>query len=465
MDTYDGTGIVPGDGWSFTTGGAAVKMVEWKLENAYASGPDWMTADTSGLGNDGTFINGPAGGPIFVSGLVGNCLELTGDDDSVVREDATFLPLNETDLWGMNLYLYLNGKPDDWTRIANVGDDNYRQLFIYRNNEIAFLFQNKYLLLSGETLDLDRWTMLTVTYDGSYLRMFVDGVEVASKELPFTSGDELDSELNMLNYAHAGNFSGRIDEFTFWDDALSLVNLAQLAEALDDGSMTLDDLTILAANWLTDNSSMIPNLVLDDFQAYTGDTDPAFTAAWQTSVEGTSTLSLEGSQVMTWAYDLGTGRDAGLYHWPDTSVELSQYDQLRVRIYKNTGSTGGSLYCKFIELDADGTLWDIGEANYSGGLNAIPEDTWFEWVVDLDQLQTWDSSASSVPYDRIKDLDAIHIGTYSENGGSGSVIIDDLRLIRISPRCEESGFVSGDLNGNCRIDMVDLSILAENWLN
>ncbi|MEN8127201.1 MAG: hypothetical protein ABFR90_05265 [Planctomycetota bacterium] len=65
---------------------------------------------------------------------------------------------------------------------------------------------------------------------------------------------------------------------------------------------------------------------------------------------------------------------------------------------------------------------------------------------------------------RIKDLDGLCIGMYSESGGSGSLLIDDIRLTRTAPRCETAGFIDGDQNGDCRIDMVDLSFFAAQWL-
>ncbi|MEN8127200.1 MAG: hypothetical protein ABFR90_05260 [Planctomycetota bacterium] len=51
------------------------------------------------------------------------------------------------------------------------------------------------------------------------------------------------------------------------------------------------------------------------------------------------------------------------------SLDPDRWYMVTVQVYKNTGSTGGSLYCKFIELDNDGTFWDIGETQYAGGLN------------------------------------------------------------------------------------------------
>lgn len=475
VDSYGTTpSPVPGDLWSFTTirlPGDAAKVTEWKFDTAYPDGPDWVTADSSGQGNDGTFVNPPGPGPTLVSGVVGNSLKLTGDNDGVVKEDATFLPWDETEPWTINLYLYLNGKPNDWTRIANVGDNYQRQLFVYRDSEIGFILWDKYLLLTGTQLLPDRWYMLTVTYDSSYLRLFIDGAEVASRQLPFDVSDELDPELNLLHYAHAGTFSGRVDELTVWDHTLPPDTMSQLAAMLpktgdtdNSGDVWLGDLGSLAANWLEDHSIAPAEMLLEDFQSYTGDTDPAFITAWQAAVQGGSTLNLSSGE-MTWNYDLETGRDAGVYHWRAAPVDLSQYDQLHLRVYKNTGSTGDRLYCKFIELDTDGTLWDMGEAALSGGLAAVPEGTWFDWVINLNSLVTWDDTASEVPYDRIKDLDGLRIGIQSETGGLGNLIIDDLKLVRTSPRCEASGFIIGDLNGNCRVDLVDLSLFAENWLN
>ena len=162
-------------------------VVHWALDNAYPSGSDLMTADNSGHGNNGKLLNIPDGGAVFRPGLDGNCLELAGTDDGVQRLNVVSLTLGDNSAWSMNLYVKVDRQPKNWTRIANLGEAQQRQLFIYKDAEVAFLYEAEGLMLMGKKLIPGNWHMLTVCYDPplSQLRLYFDGVEAAIETLPF----------------------------------------------------------------------------------------------------------------------------------------------------------------------------------------------------------------------------------------------------------------------------------------
>ena len=475
--------VYPGPEWNFTTSGPAVKVLEWKLESAYSSGDALITDDSSGRTNHGTLKNYPVGGPDFTNGLIGNCLELKGIDDSVINSDTNYITLADSDPWSMNLYVKVNRLPKDWARIANLGDAHQRQIFAYKNGEIAFLHKGEGLLLSGEKLVPGSWHMVTVTYTESSLAIYFDGMEVASKQLPFSEGEKLDQESNLLAYAHSGNFEGYIDAFTLWNGQLQATQVQQLAGQLplqgdcdNSGDVDMDDLNQLATDWLSDNNQTIPELVLDDLEGYSpAGTASDFTDRWYGAAGATSTVTLittagqsyEGDQAVKWQYDMQTTCQVGIYCFPDMvgTVNLQNYTHLHLWLYKHAGNTGEKLSCKFLNGQADGTVWDMGQSGYPGGIDALPEDTWTEWVIELDSLHSWDADTESIPYDRINNLAGLHISLYGENGGNGTIDIDRVFLTYEGDYCDGTLRPSADMDADCDVDMEDFALLVVNWLN
>jgi hypothetical protein len=112
-----------------------------------------------------------------------------------------------------------------WRDVIFKGNDNY---YLMASTHLdarpvgGGIFAGSY----GETfgpaaLPLDTWSHLAATYDGSDLRLFVDGVEVAST--PRTG--ELATSSNPLEIGgdsfYGQHFSGLIDEVRVYNTALT----------------------------------------------------------------------------------------------------------------------------------------------------------------------------------------------------------------------------------------------------
>jgi hypothetical protein len=111
-------------------------------------------------------------------------------------------------------------------------------------------------------LDIEKWQMFTVTYEGSdpnnwgELRVYKDGVEKGYGWVNFYEHDAL-GQAYLSPGAWDSYYSGRIDEFTIWNGALTPTKINELAEMLPsradldgDGCVNIVDLAILAKNWL-----------------------------------------------------------------------------------------------------------------------------------------------------------------------------------------------------------------------
>ncbi|MBN2137723.1 MAG: hypothetical protein JW720_07945 [Sedimentisphaerales bacterium] len=476
--------VYPGRLWSFLSWYDTLNVVRWKLDTFREAEEVFYTNDDSGYGNDGRlygFGEAALSGP--VGGVDGNCVEFSGVGEYVFNEDAAGLPLGENDEWTMNLYVQLDERAREWTSITRLGDDQRRELIVGRGREFAFLYEGRYLLRSGFGAGVGVWHMVTVTRDANGVTMFVDGCEAASMEAPFSSAGAIGDRVNLLLYAGREGFAGKIDEFTVWDGVLSAAQIEALAEELpmrgdldSSGEVSAVELVELGTAWHDDARVEFGEFILDDAEDYGEVGDPCFAAFWQgfQGEPGSNLVSLVtdagqchgGQQAVRWDYDFGLGRFTGFdYRLKDGAVDLSRYDQLHLWMFKVGGSDGGQLWCEFVELGADGRTIGMGQKRCPGGIGGLAEDEWIEWVIELREIHSWESESSVVPYDRITELAGLSIGSYSESGGVGTILFDDLRLVGNQGRCVRANLVRADSNGDCVVDMLDLEGVARDWLS
>ncbi len=268
-----------------------------------------------------------------------------------------------------------------------------------------------------------------------------------------------------------------------WDGAASLERIEAMAEQLPkrgdydgDNEVRMSDLAELGLAWGSDTTIAAVDVILDDMEDYAGSSDPCVAALWRgyEGYAGTNVLTLaadegpsgEGSQAIRWDYDFGVGRVAGFDYWLKSgSVDLGQCDELHLWVYKEAGSAGGRLWCKFLNQGGEeNDIQDMGEAWYDGGVNGLAEGGWVEWVIELAEIHSWESSVSVIPYDRIEILVGLSIGGYSEEGGVGAFYFDDLHLVGTSGKCNREALVRADSNGDCLVNFWDVDALALDWL-
>jgi hypothetical protein len=103
-------------------------------------------------------------------------------------------------------------------------------------------------------------------------------------------------------------------------------------------------------------------------------------------------------------------------------------------------NTPGSLYVKI----------NSTKIAYDGAQTDISSLRWVEWNIDLASIGG-----------NLRSVNKLTIGV--ENGGSGTLYIDDIRLY--PSRCVAAlRQPQGDLNGDCTVDYLDVQIMARDWL-
>jgi hypothetical protein len=179
--------------------------------------------DSSGNGNNGTI----SGATWSTAGKFGNALVFNGTTAQVTVPDSTSLRLTT----GMTLeaWVYPTKTPTGWRAIIDKNIDGYYLMAASSvNNRPAvggnFVAGNQNTV--GPTaLAANTWTHLASTFDGATVRLFVNGVQVASQaqstQLAPTTGT---LQIGADSYP-AESFIGRIDEVRVYNRALSAAEI------------------------------------------------------------------------------------------------------------------------------------------------------------------------------------------------------------------------------------------------
>ena len=225
--------------------------------------------------------------------------------------------------------------------------------------------------------------------------------------------------------------------------------------------MDVDDIGLLAENWLVDLS--LPgngDYLLDDFESY-DPVDPNIFTRW-TLVDDPDVDA--GITLLTDAADAHSGSKAMRLTWQEIVDEsyaavildvndvitglpdLSHYDQFSMWIYRHDYDH------QILIVDP---LDEAGQSLQSVSVTLFPDSTtlpygkWAQLVINLN-------------YDTPTPVSGFLIrATTNYDTEPGTLDIDDIWLIKL-PDCPDAPV--GDVNGDCKVDLLDLAIMSSNWL-
>jgi hypothetical protein len=186
---------------------------------AFDEGTGTTVADLSGNGHTGTIVNATWA----TTGKYGSALQFNGGNAKVSIPDAASLRLTT----GMTLEAWVNPSAVTslWRDVIYKGNDNY---YLMATTNLDGLpagggtFAGTTISLLGTSLlPLNTWTHLAATYDGTMLRLYVNGTPVAS--VPRT--DAMTTSTNPLeiggDFIYGQFFQGMIDEVRVYNIALA----------------------------------------------------------------------------------------------------------------------------------------------------------------------------------------------------------------------------------------------------
>jgi hypothetical protein len=215
--------------WTTVSDADAALIAHWKLDESSTGG---LVLDASGNGNDGSHVNfssphGPSTDVPTVNYPNPRSLDFDGADDFVsIPASSSFSELEE-----LTVAAWFNtdtlSVPNSHRVIATLLPSTYLSLNV---NGAARPFISMRIGGSQQTLrstfypEVGRWYHVAATYDGTTMRIYVDG------ELQNTKGDlsgTVDMGLTRSkligSYTTAGReFDGRIDDVRVYGRALSL---------------------------------------------------------------------------------------------------------------------------------------------------------------------------------------------------------------------------------------------------
>ena len=482
VDVYDpNTGGNPamttGTTWEFTTRYGLLALYEFEAD------PN----DSSGNGYDGNF-QGDA--QIVADALHGNVLSLggTGYVDMVEPKTAAELGIGGNSPKSMTAWVYT--REFNGGGLFDVGSHSDGQEFSLRTLDNNNTWRIQYY---GGDYDIDfihdtlnKWVHFALVHDGSYTRMYVDGIlKVMAPRVLNVSGDDT---FRIGQYGSSG-FNGLIDDFAIWDYALSAEDIRRMVPAGDsetDGDVDVADLETFADGWLGDNTTPVSGpVILENAEGYS----PAhmtypiwFEHTIKDCAESSGTPSLltsdtpEGNQAIRLAFDYPascSGSDdwimmghffvspTGLVH-----VDIVQHDELRLWVRTHSGNEDGITWEVQLASDyesPDGQPYLVARI---GPFSSTAEPgVWREIAVDLRNGNNvnWESPFSridEVPY--IVGMVITALNNTGGPGGTATIDLDDVRILDYTPGC--AGLPAADLNGDCVVDMLDFGILADQWM-
>ena len=189
----------------------------------FDEGSGSTVTDTSGNGNNGTIANTTWA----TSGEFGKALQFNGSSSVVTIPDSASLHLSS----GMTLEAWVNPSTVDsaWRDVVYKGNDNFYLEATSPNAAIpdaGTIAGGSYADAFGNAaLPANTWSYLTETYDGSTLRLYVNGTQVAAT----AHTGAISTSTNPLQIGgdsiYGQYFTGMIDEVRIYNRALTATQI------------------------------------------------------------------------------------------------------------------------------------------------------------------------------------------------------------------------------------------------
>jgi len=198
----------------------------WKFDEKEGTN----AADSSGNSNSGTLQGNPQWRPS--AGKIGGALEFDGDGDFVsIANESKFDFAGQITI---SAWVNIASVPQEWTAIITKGDSSWRLSTVQQTRRFHFSVNdwNRITLDGMRTVDTNQWHHVAAVYDGSEMRIYVDGSPDVSK--PWTGGINANDFPVCIgeNAEQTGRFwHGLIDEVRVYNYALSEDEVAELAGA------------------------------------------------------------------------------------------------------------------------------------------------------------------------------------------------------------------------------------------
>lgn len=190
-----------------------------------------MTNMMVNLGIIGVKDLSPMGNPTSFDQLVGVIKPVVLLDPDVdldgshgMSQTVDNLPVHAGDSWTINTFVKMSEQPHELTIIGGFGDANDsggQERFIVKFHDSIQFWGSNVDIGTGVPFDLNKWQMITVTYDGSTVRIYKNG------KLLKAQAAHLNDASPTVQIAPKGpwdesasQFNGDVNNFSVWKSAL-----------------------------------------------------------------------------------------------------------------------------------------------------------------------------------------------------------------------------------------------------
>lgn len=190
-------------------------------------GASTLVHDISGHGRDGRFAAAVSSGPTWTTGKFGSALSFSGGIG--VAGDRVDIPLSPAVAWGSAFSVEAILKPSaaDPDGLV-IGMDPVFAVWSAQGGKVHWRLNRSASNLLGPTLDPAKWSYVAATYDGSTMRVYVDGQIAGSQAL--TGVGQTGPTVAYLGCApNDGCYGGLLDEVRVSNAALSAATIADTA--------------------------------------------------------------------------------------------------------------------------------------------------------------------------------------------------------------------------------------------
>ena len=397
-------------------------------------------ADVSGQGNHGA-LQGHISTTTAI-GVIGQALNFDGDDDYIdIGESAVLEPASVVSI---STWFKRDGVQDTWVPLFQYGDvdtDPYGAYAFQFNNtaddDITFKISTSGAsteMTANTTINDGEWYHIAGTYDGSDMRVYINGAETNSTGKSGSLDGYGAIGLRIGTQVGSGRyFDGVIDDVRVYNRVLSAEEISRLYEL---GGTTHVNVTLktnpdlesgLVGHWTFDGKDMISNVADVSGQGNTGYLNGTFATATSTAI-GVLGQALEFN---------------GSDDYVDTNFQPTDVGTMSAWMkFDTTGTTeltgirsDGS--ARFYIGKNSSDAFSIGGGNGAQTYGTVAIDTWYHMVLVL-------NGAGVSGYDAFFYLDGVYkTGTnYTWTQGD----ISDLFIGAFSDPPDAKSFIDGQVD-------------------
>jgi hypothetical protein len=222
--------LAPSFTFAITGAGALQNLAGWWRFN---EGTGNSTADSSGNGLTGTRNGGKSSKPAWTTSgkLDGALIFSARSGQSISVDDAPALDPTS----GITISAWI--RPTEWNsgsnpRVLQKGENDNQYRLLVEAGSFKFDISGVGTITYGTLPDLNTWTHVAGTYDGSQMKLFFNGVVVASASVSgdmFTTGDSLYIGAKTTDATGGDHFVGTLDDVRVYGRGLGDAEIANLA--------------------------------------------------------------------------------------------------------------------------------------------------------------------------------------------------------------------------------------------